>query len=75
MNENLLKPNEFPTPPTLYLCKWIWIFEFQIFIDIGLHSIYFKIICITHTYMINAGIGFDNKIIMNLILSHLLIIN
>ena len=36
----------------------------------GLNSIYFKIICIIHTYMINAGIGFDNKI-MNLILSNL----
>ena len=24
----------------------------------GLNSIYFKIICIIHTYMINAGIGF-----------------
>ena len=39
---------------------------------IGLNSIYFKINCIIHTYMINAGKGFDNKI-MNLILSHLLI--
>ena len=35
----------------------------------SLNSIYFKIICIIHTYMINAGIGFDNKN-MNLILSH-----
>ena len=41
---------------------------------IGLNSIYFKINCIIHTYMINEGKGFDNKI-MNLILSHLLIIN
>ena len=42
--------------------------------SLGLNSIYFKIICIIHTYMINEVIGFDNKI-MNLILSHLLIIN
>ena len=38
---------------------------------IGLNSIYLKINCVLHRYMINVGIGSDKKI-MNFIQSHLL---